>query len=150
MGKTLVLAAILALVAAPANAQTETWLSASVASYHFEEAKEHYNQSNPGLGIEWGTENARVVAGFYRNSIERQSRALGGALLTDSFLGGFRVGLAAGGVTGYEKSVTAFVLPILAFERGQFGANLALIPPVKEKVGGAIGLQIKLKFGGGS
>jgi hypothetical protein len=141
-----VCALLLALACAPTAA--ETWLVASVASYHVNRAIDH-NERNPGLGIEqdigWGV---RAVAGAYENSEYRRT-VYAGVLAAPLELGRFRVGATFGLATGYAEQCgrdpCAVVVPTVTYELGRFGVNALIAPPSRNNRG-VIGLQVKVRF----
>jgi hypothetical protein len=144
----LALALLLSLHGACAIA--ETWLTASLGSYHFD--RNGYCEVNPGVGMEHSIGlDVRLIAGSYQNSYCRPSSYLGASWMPVRFLG-VRFGAAVAGVTGYaidkssKKDRMAWAaLPVLAWEGKRRGVNLVLLPPHEEFKGG-VGLQLKLRF----
>jgi len=136
---------LLGLISRPACA--DTWLVATVASYHSNRDIEH-NERNWGLGIEHDLSDTwRLTAGHYRNSYWRDSSYVG-ALWMPLVYGRVRVGVLLGAVTGYDRLVGPFaptVLPTLMYEGKQWGANLGVMPSPERGVG-VLGLQIKRRF----
>ena len=122
--------------------KADTWIVTTVASYH--PGGGDYNERNLGLGLEHGGEKFRIVGGGYRNSFYRDSYYIG---MTAGMmkLGPVKIGLMAGGVTGYEDTVEPVLMPFMAIEGKQVGANLGIMPA---KDGGVtvIGLQIKFRW----
>jgi len=110
-----------------------------LASHH----KEHrgYNERNWGIGVEHHFNTTwHVAAGTYRNSYYRQTVYTMVGL--EAFrLGNWRFGAAGGGVTGYTAGrMDTIFFPIVAYERGNWGFNLAPLSPA------VTGLQVKWKF----
>lgn len=142
------LAAILLSFCSGALAQT--WLTASLASYHFE--RRGYCEINPGIGLEHEiSRTARFLAGSYQNSFCRSSAYVGASYMPISF-SGLRAGVALTGVTGYETDKNAkrdrmiwAALPAIAYEGKRRGVNLVLVPPYTD-FKGAIGLQVKVRL----
>lgn len=138
--RSLLAAALFA--ATPALA--DTWVSATTVSYHLDRSR-HFNETNPGLGIEHSlTDDTRAIAGFYRNSIYRES-VYAGVAWTPLKTEYVRAGFVAGGITGYMVSPAPMLIPVVMFEGKRFGANLLFVPHVIKDAPATIGLQIKVK-----
>lgn len=143
-----ILAALLLALSAAAHAQT--WLTASLGSYHF--ARKDYCEVNPGVGFEHAiAADLRFIAGSYQNSYCRASSYLG-ASYVPLRLGAWRAGAALLAVTGYEvdrktkkDKLIIVPLPTLAYEGARLGVNLVMLPP-REDFKGGIGLQLKVRF----
>ena len=128
----------------------ETWLSASIASYHIKRGD--YCEVNPGIGFEYGlSKTTRFVAGTYQNSLCNVSNYIGVTWVPLQF-GNWRLGVATIAITGYENDkkkkgdeVIFAPLPMVSYEGRRFGINLAVIPPYDE-FDGAIGAQLKVRF----
>jgi len=142
------LLAVLLLVCSAAHAETVTFLTASLASYHFERQK-GYCETNPGVGIEHGNEDLRFVAGTYHNSLCLPSDYIG---VSWSFLklGNVRLGMAGLAITGYQKNKRGTeaiyaLLPVVAYEGKKWGANVIVIPPYDD-FQGCLGFQVKWRF----
>ena len=128
------------------EARSETWLIATTTSYHFDRSIKH-NEFNAGLGLERGTKDARLVAGFYENSNRHLSLYAGGSY-APLRIGPTNIGLMAGGVNGYggnPRKWWLLVAPVMRFEGERFGINLIGAPKML-KHEGVIALQIKVKF----
>lgn len=147
-------AAAIALVAVmlflgirPAEAADETWLAATVTSYHFDRSIKH-NEFNAGLGVEHDiAKDTRLVAGFYDNSNHHLSLYAGAAYAPIPIFGA-RFGVLAGGVNGYGENPRMWwflVAPFLAVEGKTFGLNIIGAPPML-KHEGVLALQLKMKF----
>ena len=138
-----------ALVCYSQIAYAETWLTVSLASYHFKERegnKGSYEQTNPGLGLEYVlTDKWRIGAGTYRSSI-RTDASYVGALYIPLQSAYWRLGLAMGVVSGYETNLTPLVVPTLMVEGKKWGANILFVPPVQKTNGGGLGFQLKWRF----
>lgn len=141
------LAAVAAFVAVAPSRAGDTWIAASVASYHFDRDAGH-NERNWGLGIEQGiAPHTRLVAGAYRNSLYATSR-YAGVNWTPFEFGPVHLGLMAGVVDGYNANRGRFIpvaVPMLALEQGRVGANLLYLPRYKDDAG-VVGLQVKFRF----
>jgi hypothetical protein len=131
----------------------QLWAVGTVGSYHVE--NNGYCQFNPGVGVEYGGEKVRFVAGTYQNSLCYNSNYVG-VSYAPLKLGDFKFGAALLGVTGYKVKVDrrsgkfsddpAFApLPFISYERRHFGVNVLVIPPFDD-FSGALGFQIKFRF----
>ena len=117
----------------------EWWANANVGSYHFGDADGHlppgedFNEFNPGVGVEvqWRPVHA-VSAGYFRNSVDEDSLYLLYHFTPIALGRHVRVG-ALGGL-------------VAKLERGRFGANLILLPPLEDVTPATIGLQLKYRF----
>lgn len=146
----LVIAALLVCACVPAVAQT--WLTASIASYHFERGD--YCELNPGVGFEHRIRGElRFVAGGYQNSYCRASSYAGASWMPIGF-GELRAGAALIAVSGYELELKRDAkkdrlivapLPTLAWEGRRHGVNLVLLPP-HDGFRGALGVVVKAKL----
>lgn len=154
----------LLLAAVPAFAQQapapEWWVDVNVASYHFESADDYlgpgrqFNQNNYGAGVEvqWQPRHA-VSAGYYRNSVDRDS---GYALYhyTPFALGrhvrvGGMVGLVSG-YPGYNHGDPAPAGALVAkIEYARAGLNLIYLPRLPGSTPDTLGLQFKFRLAGG-
>ena len=140
---------LIAAVGVVAKAMAETWLTISVASYHFKErdsGKGSYEQTNPGLGLEHVlSDKWRFGAGTYRSSI-RTDASYVGAMYTPFSWSYLKFGIAMGAVSGYEPNLIPLVIPTLMVEGKKWGANILFVPPVQKTDGGGLGFQVKFKF----
>ena len=148
---SLMLAFMLASISTRAKA--DTWVTATVASYHSDRSTPH-NELNYGLGFEHDVnwfkfKDSRFVGGFYKNSNWKQSTYVGLTYMPWT-IGPAKVGAMFGVVTGYEEmKVMPTILPTVSFEGKTFGANIGLMPAWSDKGAGVIvGLQLKMKLDG--
>ena len=126
------------------KAHADTWLSATVASYHGNRDR-GYNERNYGLGFEHDrSATTRWAAGFYENSHYRTT-VYGGLLWLPVQAGPFRFGVLGSVATGYTHAVTVVPLPTIAVESRHFGANIGIVPSLHRSIG-VIGLQLKAKL----
>ena len=135
----------------------EWWANANVGSYHFGDADGHlppgedFNEFNPGVGVEvqWRPVHA-VSAGYFRNSVDEDSLYLLYHFTPIALGRHVRVGALGGLVTGYPGYRDGGVAPagglVAKLERGRFGANLILLPPLEDVTPATLGLQLKYRF----
>jgi hypothetical protein len=132
---------------APAPGFTsELWLNVGMLSRHFDRAAD-FNELNLGLGGEYRlSSSTALTAGFFRNSNRRRSHYLGW-YWQPLRLGPLRLGAAFGALDGYPRMWDGHwfpvAIPALSAESGRFGANLLLIPGYKDRLDGALSLQLK-------
>ena len=130
----------------------QIWLNAGVYSYHFDTEKDLRN-NNIGLGVEWAlTNNHELLAGTYINSNDERTRYAAYQWrplhwdLAGVHIGG---GIVLGAFDGYPNYRDGgwFVapLPVLSIEGRWLGANISLIPTVKDRFDGALAIQLKLR-----
>lgn len=150
--------ALLLALASNAQAQTfsmidnqplnETWLNAGFYSYHFKRDQD-LNDSNPGIGAEYRFSSvASVTAGRFYNS-DRAYSNYAGVYYQPVAIGPFRLGAVVGGFSGYPKMRDGgwfpALIPTISYEYKRVGLNLAIIPPYKDRLYGALSFQLKLK-----
>lgn len=68
-------------------------------SHHFDDG--HYNEQNTGIGLAYGGDSIRGIAGFYKNSFNERSTYAGAELMSSGYV---RFGLSAGLVYGYTRT----------------------------------------------
>ena len=129
----------------PAN---ELWLNPGFYSYHFQKDK-GFNNSNFGLGGEYRfTTTSAAMLGIFDNSDRQTSRYIGW-LWQPLASGPVRIGAVAGAIDGYPHMRNggwfAAVIPTASFEYGNIGANLLFVPSYKDRLHGAISLQVKFR-----
>ena len=132
------------------------WLSVGVGSQHLSNASQ-YNQSNPGLGIEWPMRTAwlpeidtRLAVGFFNNSESARSIYAGGFVFPWHYREGqIKLGALVGVIDGYKRANNGGFFPLLvptvAFESQRWGANVFLVPPVAG-IPSTLALQVKVAF----
>jgi len=135
------------------------WADVMLGSYHINpDPNEHFNQFNPGLGVEcWLNNEWALTAGGFRNSLSRPSWYGGGVWSPDFTHWGFvRLSVIGGIISGYnygnwglghDHTIGPVVAPLLMFEYKRVGANVILIPPIpSDNLPFTIGFQLKVKF----
>jgi|1185.fasta_scaffold05104_2 uncharacterized protein YfiM (DUF2279 family) len=130
----------------------QIWLNAGVYSYHFDTEKDLRN-NNIGFGAEFAlTNDHELLAGTYINSNDGRTRYAAYQWrplhwdLAGVHIGG---GIVLGAFDGYPNYHDGgwFVapLPVLSIEGRWLGANISLIPTVKDRFDGALAIQLKLR-----
>ena len=125
------------------------WVNAGFYSAHFETDKGLRN-ANPGLGLEYRlNEDWSATAGRFTNSDNASSNYIG-AYYQPLTLAGVKLGVVAGAFDGYPKAFKGgwfpAVIPTASLERGHWGLNMALVPPLKDRLYGAVSFQLKFRF----
>lgn len=126
----------------------ETWLNAGFYSYHFKRDKD-LNGSNPGIGAEYRFSTlASATAGRFYNS-DRAYSNYAGVYYQPFAFGPLRLGAVVGAFNGYPKMRDGgwflAAIPTISYEYKSVGLNLAIIPPYKDRLYGALSFQLKLK-----
>ena len=140
------------LASTSAHAELDTsrlWLNAGFYSAHFDSHKGLRN-SNPGLGFEYKIDKDwSATAGRFVNSNGAHSSYLG-AYYQPFTLAGGQWGAVAGVFNGYPNAFNGgwfpAVIPTASFEAPHWGLNVALVPPLKDRLYGAISFQLKYRF----
>ena len=126
----------------------EVWINGGFYSYHFDRNKD-LNDSNPGLGAEYRFSTvASATAGRFYNSDRAYSNYIG--LYYQPFkIGPVRLGAVIGGFNGYPKMRDGgwfpAAIPTASFEYKSVGVNVAFVPKYKDRLYGALSIQLKLK-----
>ena len=135
VGIALMLAGI-AAVGMLAKALSQTYMVATITSFHFDRSK-HYNESNFGIGIERRlNEKWSVSTGYFRNSFDRHTNYVF-AGYTPLQVSDWRVGAVIGGVTGYENGVSPWLTGIATRDYGRVGINIVF---------SAAGIALQVKY----
>jgi hypothetical protein len=106
--------------------------------------------ANPGLGFEYRIDDTwSATAGRYINSDNANSSYVG-AYYQPWIVSGVKLGVVAGAFNGYPKALNGgwfpAVLPVATLESGKFGLNVAWVPPLKDRLYGAVSFQLKFRF----
>ena len=138
---------------APEHFSPQVWISPGIYSQHFDRSK-HLRDDNPGLGVEVAlARDHALLGGTYINSNRARTRY--GAYEWRPLhwrVAGLDVGagVALGAFDGYPNYRHGgwFVapLPVLAIEGTRFGANLSVIPTIRNRLDGALAVQVKLRI----
>lgn len=153
LGVALLLLAVLSSARAEdAPPSPQIWINAGFLSWHFE-SDEDLRGDNWGVGAEvvLKPEHA-VMGGNYLNSDGERSNYLAylwRPLHWRPYGIDVRAGIAIGAFEGYESANNGgwyvVPLPLLAVEGRHIGANFTIVPTIKDKVHGAIVMQLKLR-----
>lgn len=127
---------------------SELWLNPGFYSYHFQKDK-GLNNSNFGLGGEYRYSTASsVTLGIFDNS-DRQTSRYVGWYWRPFESGPFRFGAVVGAMDGYPNMLNGgwfiVVIPTASIQYGNIGANLMFVPSYKDRLYGAISLQLKFR-----
>jgi len=128
---------------------SKVWINAGFYSAHFDSSKGLRNP-NPGLGIEYPLDPSwSLTAGRFINSDNFHSNYLG-AYYQPWRLGTFKLGVVGGAFNGYPKAFNGgwfpALLPAASWESKSVGFNVMLVPPLKDRLYGAVSFQLKYRF----
>lgn len=148
----LVVAAWTAFLYAPAHAELEArrlWVNAGFYSAHFDAGKDLRN-ANSGLGLEYRIDDTwSTTAGRFINSDNAHSSYVG-AYYQPWRWDSVKLGVVGGAFNGYPKALNGgwfpAVIPVATYESGHWGLNMALVPPLKDRLYGALSFQLKYRF----
>lgn len=126
------------------------WLNAGFYSAHFDTDKGLRN-ANPGLGFEYKLDGSwSATAGRFINSDNAYSSYIG-AYYKPWTLAGIKLGVVGGGFNGYPKAFNGgwfpALIPVATWEGQRFGLNVALVPPLQDRLYGALSFQFKVRLG---
>jgi len=125
------------------------WVNAGFYSAHFDTDKGLRN-ANPGIGFEYRWDDTwSATAGRFRNSNDANSSYLG-VYYQPWTWAGMKLGVVAGAFNGYPNANHGgwfpALIPTASLERGHWGLNVALVPPLKDRLYGAVSFQLKYRF----
>jgi hypothetical protein len=155
----LLIGATFAALSVPALADTfsvienqplsELWVNPGFYSYHFQRDK-GFDDTNPGFGAEYRFSTvASVTAGRFHNS-DRQMSNYAGVYYQPWAIGPVRLGAVIGGFDGYPKMRDGgwflAAIPVVSVEYQRVGVNFAIVPTYKERLHGALSVQLKFKL----
>lgn len=150
MKRLSVLALLLAAGLARADFDTSRlWLNAGFYSAHFDTDKGLRN-ANPGLGFEYKLDGPwSATAGRFINSNSAHSNYVG-AYYQPWTLAGAKLGVVGGFFNGYPHAFHGgwfpALIPVASWESERLGLNVALVPPMQDRLYGAISFQLKLRL----
>jgi hypothetical protein len=133
----------------PLAARHSIWLNPGFYAAHFDTNKGLRNE-NFGLGVEVQlNEDWSVTAGRFINSDSAHSSYVGAYYQPFTFAYG-KWGVVMGAFNGYPKAFNGgwfpAVLPVASWESGRVGLNVTLVPPLKDRLYGAVSFQLKFRF----
>ncbi len=144
----------LALLASASLAQADMdtrrlWINAGFYSAHFDSDKGLRN-ANPGVGFEYALDNSwTATGGRFINSDNAYSNYVGAYYQPLTFAGA-RLGVVGGAFNGYPKAFNGgwfpALIPVASWEGQRFGLNVAWIPPLKDRLYGAVSFQLKWRL----
>lgn len=125
------------------------WINPGFYSYHFQSDKDLDN-TNPGLGLEYRFSTvASVTAGRFHNS-DREMSNYAGVYYQPIAWGPLRLGAVVGGFNGYPKMRDGgwflAAIPVVTLEYERVGVNFAIVPTYKDRLHGALSVQLKFKL----
>ena len=138
----------------PENTSWQVRLNPGSFSYHFDRDKD-LREDNTGFGAELViADNHVLAAGSFINSNRERSHY--GAYYWRPLhwrpaegITTVHAGIAVGAFDGYPNYRNGAwfpaALPMLAIEGGRVGANIFLVPTIKNRLDGAIAVQFKLR-----
>ncbi len=126
------------------------WVNAGFYSAHFDSDKGLRN-ANPGLGLEYKlNDHWSATAGRFINSNNAHSSYIG-AYYQPWMVAGIKLGVVGGAFNGYPKAFNGgwfpAVIPVASWEGERFGLNIALVPPLQDRLYGAVSFQLKVRVG---
>lgn len=132
----------------PLTARHSIWLNPGFYAAHFDTNKGLRNE-NFGLGVEVQlNEDWSVTAGRFINSDSAHSSYVGAYYQPFTFAYG-KWGVVMGAFNGYPKAFDGgwfpAVLPVATWESRWVGLNVALVPPLKDRLYGAVSFQLKVR-----
>jgi len=146
------LALLLLLASSVARADVEAsrlWLNAGFYSAHFDTDKGLRN-ANPGLGAEYKLDETwALTAGRFINSNDAHSSYVGAYYQPWTLRAPW--GVVGGAFNGYPRAFNGgwfpAVIPVASWEGQRFGLNVALVPPLQDRLYGAVSFQLKVRLG---
>ena len=129
--------------------RSELWVNPGFYSYHFDRDA-GLDDTNPGIGAEYRFSTvASATVGRFRNS-DRAISNYAGIYYQPFSLGPLRLGAVVGAFDGYPKHrdggwFPAFI-PVVSVEYERVGVNFAIVPKYKDRLHGALTIQLKFKL----
>ena len=124
------------------------WINPGFYSSHFDTDKGLRN-NNLGFGVEAViNEDWSATAGGFTNSNNARSNYVG-AYYQPWHLGSWKFGVVGGAFNGYPNAFNGgwfpALLPVATWEGERLGLNMAFVPPLQDRLYGAISFQLKLR-----
>jgi hypothetical protein len=125
------------------------WVNAGFYSAHFDTHKGLRN-ANPGFGLEYRINPSwSATAGRFRNSNNADSSYVGVYYQPWTYAG-VKWGGVVGAFNGYPNAFNGgwfpALIPSASLEGQHWGLNVALVPPLKDRLYGAVSFQLKYRF----
>ena len=145
----LLCASTVTLVAHAEFDASRLWVNAGFYSAHFDTQKGLRN-ANPGIGLEYRIDPTwSATAGRFRNSNNADSSYVGLYYQPWTYAG-VKFGGVVGAFNGYPNAYNGgwfpAIIPTTTLESGHWGLNVALVPPLKDRLFGAVSFQLKYRF----
>jgi len=145
-------AALCSAHAADTEFPPQVWLNPGFYSYHFDRDKD-LRENNVGLGVEvLLAPDHGLMAGTFMNSRDERSYYAGyqwRPLHWQTAHARIDAGIAIAAIDGYPTYNNGgwflSLLPLLSIEGRRIGVNLSIIPTIKDRIDGAIAVQVKLR-----
>ena len=148
-GVLLCLGLSLSCIANADNDPSKLWLNAGFYSVHFD-THIGLRNPNPGVGVEYVLDETwSLTTGRFINSDNAHSNYLG-TYYQPWRIGALKLGVVGGAFNGYPKAFNGgwfpAVLPVASWESQNLGLNVMLVPPLKDRLYGAVSVQLKYRF----
>lgn len=135
--------------AAPSWDASRVWLNAGFYSAHFN-ANAGLRNANPGIGLQYPINpDWAATAGRFVNSDNARSHYVG-VYYQPWRAGAWKLGAVAGLFDGYPKAFGGgwfpAALPVATYTAGQWGLNVALVPPLHNRLYGAVSFQLMFRL----
>lgn len=129
--------------------KSRLWVNAGFYSAHFDTDKGLRN-ANPGQGFEYKLDDTwSATAGRFINSDNAHSSYIG-AYYQPWTVSGIKLGVVGGAFNGYPKAFNGgwfpALIPVATWEGERFGLNVALVPPLQNRLYGAVSFQFKVRL----
>ena len=129
--------------------RSDLWVNPGFYSYHFDR-DEGLDNTNPGIGAEYRFSTvASATVGRFHNS-DRAISNYAGIYYQPFSLGPLRLGAVVGAFDGYPKQRDGgwfpALIPVVSVEYQRVGVNFASVPSYKDRLQGALTIQLKFKL----
>jgi hypothetical protein len=132
-----------------ASPQNQLWVNAGFYSFHFDK-NAGLNNANGGLGVEYRfSTTSSLTLGQFNNS-DRVASHYAGMYWEPIAWGKVNLGAVIGGFDGYPHMLNGgwfpAVIPVASVEFDRVGANIAFVPTLKNRLYGAVSVQLKVRL----